>query len=287
MIKMNLTSEKSDKILNIVSTQIQGLSYSSANKILRKKDIRINDKKISENISVNAGDKITIFLPDDYKTYMREENFFNIEYEDENIIVINKNKGIEASSLRENITVETFLNKKNKVYAINKLDKNTEGLVLFAKSRNLSDKLKKSIKKGEIELFYLAEVVGVPKWKNFTATGYLLKDKENNKIIIFDTPRKDSKKITTEISVLSTSAGGTSIFIFKINNDKINQVRAHLSYIGYPIIGDGKYGKNEINKKFKAKNQRLTAYKIIFNLTDNQLKYLNEKNIEISSSWME
>lgn len=286
MIKINIICEKPDKVLNILSTQIQGLSYSLANKALRKKDIRINNKKISKNISVNVGETITVFLPDDYKKSIDEKKFFTIFYEDKNILIVNKNKGIEVVSPTENITIDTFLNKTKKVYPLNRLDRNTEGLVIFAKSRKMLEKLKKAMKSNQIDKFYLAEVVGVPKWDNFIATGYLIKDEEKSDVKIFDEPRKNSKKITTETSVLSRSAGGTSVFIVKIKNGKTHQIRAHLAYIGYPIIGDGKYGKNEENRKFRTKTQKLTAYKLIFKFSDSELRYLNEKEFEILPNWL-
>jgi 23S rRNA pseudouridine955/2504/2580 synthase len=148
------------------------------------------------------------------------------------------------------------------------------------------EKLKKAMKSNQIDKFYLAEVVGVPKWDNFIATGYLIKDEEKSDVKIFDEPRKNSKKITTETSVLSRSAGGTSVFIVKIKNGKTHQIRAHLAYIGYPIIGDGKYGKNEENRKFRTKTQKLTAYKLIFKFSDSELRYLNEKEFEILPNWL-
>lgn len=286
MKKIEFNCIKPDKVLNVISTQLEGMSYALANKLLRKKDIRINDEKISENISVSFGDKITIFAPDDYnKATDNADKFFKIAFEDNNVIIVNKFKGIEVCSPTENITVENFLNKKSKVYPLNRLDRNTEGLVILTKTKKIFEKLRKAMKSGEIEKYYLTEVVGVPKWENFTAVGYLLKDDEKSEVKIFDNPLKDSVKIVTEISVLSRSSGGTSKLIVKIKNGKTHQIRAHLSHIGFPIVGDGKYGKYNENKKFKSKTQKLTAYKLIFNFTDDELKYLNSEKFEINPSW--
>lgn len=289
MKKIELVCQKADKVLNIISTQIEGMSYALANKILRKKDIRINDKKISDNVSVNIGDKITVFATDNFdEKSINESKFFETVYEDEKVLIINKFKGIEVCSPTENITVESVLNKraaKIKTYPLNRLDRNTEGLVIFAKGKKNLESLKKGMKGGGIEKYYLAEVIGVPKWDSFTAVGYLSKDDERSEVKIFDAPRKDTKKITTEISVLSRSSGGTCVFIVRIKNGKTHQIRAHLANIGFPIVGDGKYGKYEENKKFKAKSQKLTAYKLTFNFSDNELRYLNEKTIEIAPTW--
>lgn len=288
--KIELVCQKPDKVLNIISTQIEGMSYALANKILRKKDVRVNDIKISDNISINFGEKITVFAPDNFdEMTINDSKSFEIVYEDEKIIFLNKFKGIEVCSPTENVTVENLLNKKMikaKAYPLNRLDRNTEGLVIFAKGKKSLETLKKAMKAGEIEKYYLAEVIGSPKWENFTAVGYLSKDDEKSEVKIFDSSRKDTTKIVTEISVLSRSSGGTCVFIVKIKNGKTHQIRAHLAHIGFPIIGDGKYGKYEENKKFKSKTQKLTAYKLTFNFSDSELKYLNQKNIEITPSWM-
>ncbi|MDD4110524.1 MAG: RluA family pseudouridine synthase [Clostridia bacterium] len=291
MIKIEITCNCPDKILNVVSTQVEGLSYALANKLIRKKDIRVNDQKINSNIGVNFGDKITLFVPDDYKekTIDDQSKFFNILFEDDNIIIVNKQKGIEVCSPDDKTTIETLLNKnisKGKVYPLNRLDRNTDGLVIFGRTRKFFDKLKQAMKDGEIEKYYLAEVVGNPKWENLKAVGYLLKDDEKSEVRIFDEPRKDSKKIVTEISVLSRSSGGTSVFIVKIKNGKTHQIRAHLAKIDFPIVGDGKYGNYDDNKKFKSKTQKLTAYKLVFNFTNEELKYLNNKHLEVSPSWI-
>jgi 23S rRNA pseudouridine955/2504/2580 synthase len=309
MIKIEHFCQKQDKILNIISTEIEGISYSLANKILRKKDVRLNGDKISENLVVNTGDKLTIFLPDDFKdNFGKKDKFFEAVFEDQNLIIINKFKGIEVCSPTENLTVENLLNKEiteekteirkgadsgaksdtkqRKVYALNRIDRNTEGLVIFAKTYEFFKKLKKAMKDGEIKKYYLAEVVGCPKWDNFKAIGYLQKDDEKSEVRIFDNPKKDSVKIETDITVLSRSSGGTSILIIKIVNGKTHQIRAHLAHIGHAIVGDGKYGSNQDNKKFKSKTQKLTAYRLTFSFTDKDLKYLNDNVIEIKPSWI-
>ncbi len=283
MIKKEITANKQDKVLNIISRN--EISYATANKCLRKKDIRIDNKKISENIVVFPGQTITIFLPED-AAVVDEKKFYEIVFEDENVAIINKKSGIEVTSQNEN-SVEKMLNKnpQKKYYALNRLDRNTEGLVIFAKSKNNLEILKKSMKNNEINKFYLANVVGNPNWETKTAISFLIKDDEKSEVKIFDTPRKDAVKIQTNLTVINRSSGGTTIVMAEIHNGKTHQIRAQLAHLGFPIIGDGKYGKNADNKKFKEKTQKLTSFKIIFNLKDEKLKYLNNLNFEITPSW--
>ena len=281
MIKKEFTVSKQDKLLNVVSKN--NISYSTANKLLRKKDIRIDNKKTDENQTVFPGQKITVFLPEDQVE--KEIKFFEIVFEDEKVAIINKFKGIEVSSPTEN-SVEKLLNTENKkYYALNRLDRNTEGLVIFAKTKSVLEKLKKSMKNNEINKFYLAEIVGSPSWNEKTAISFLLKDEEKSEVKIFDSPRKDAVKIQTNLSVLNRSSGGTTIVMAEIHNGKTHQIRAQLAHLGHPIVGDGKYGKNQDNKKFKTKTQKLTSFKLVFNFKDEDLKYLNEMNFEIKPTW--
>ena len=145
MIKKEIIANKQDKVLNIVSKN--DISYANANKCLRKKDIRVDNKKISDNIVVFPGQTITIFLPEE-ATVVDEKKFFEIEFEDENVAIVNKKSGIEVTSPNE-YSVEKMLNKnpQKKYYALNRLDRNTEGLVIFAKSKNVLEILKKAMKK--------------------------------------------------------------------------------------------------------------------------------------------
>lgn len=281
MIKKEFTCQKQDKVLNIVSKN--EISYSNANKLLRKKDIRVDNVKINENIVVYPGQKITVFMPEEF--LMDEKKFFEIVYEDENILIINKQKGIEVTSPVEN-SIEKILLKEKKVFPLNRLDRNTEGLVIFGKTKDFFEKLKKSMKNGEIEKYYLLEVVGTPNFENKNVVSFLQKDEEKSEVKIFDSPRKDSVKIETNLSVVSRSSGGTSVLIAEIHNGKTHQIRAQLAHIGYPIVGDGKYGKNTDNRKFKSKTQKLTAFKLVFNFKDKDLKYLNNLNFEIKPTWL-
>lgn len=281
MIKKEFTCQKQDKVLNIVSKN--EISYSNANKLLRKKDIRVDNVKINENIVVYPGQKIIVFMPEEF--LMDEKKFFEIVYEDENILIINKQKGIEVTSPVEN-SIEKILLKEKKVFPLNRLDRNTEGLVIFGKTKDFFEKLKKAMKNGEIEKYYLLEVVGTPNFENKNIVSFLQKDEEKSEVKIFDSPRKDSVKIETNLSVVNRSSGGTSVLIAEIHNGKTHQIRAQLAHIGYPIIGDGKYGKNTDNRKFKSKTQKLTAFKLVFNFKDKDLKYLNNLNFEIKPTWL-
>ena len=285
MKKLEITAESKDKLLNIVSQKIPAISFSYANKLLRQKDIRVDGVKQSENVMVLPDSKITIFVPDE--VLENKDNNVDIVYQDEKLIMVFKPKGIEVTGESPNLSETLIKQLKNKnIFALNRLDRNTEGLVLFANGKENYNLLKKGMNAGEITKVYLAEVVGKPTFEEIKAVNFLQKDDEKSEVKIFDKPVKNSVKIESNIKVLNRSTGGTSLVEVQIKNGKTHQIRAQLAHIGYPIVGDGKYGKNQDNKKFKTKTQKLTAIKVNFNFKNPEIKYLNNLNLEVKPTWL-
>ena len=110
----------------------------------------------------------------------------------------------------------------------------------------------------------------------------MLKDKETSTVKVFKNKVQGAEEITTSYSLIKTN-GTTSLLRVKITEGKTHQIRAHLAYVGLPILGDGKYGKNEINKKYKLKTQSLKAYELVFNLPESSsLSYLNNQKFKLN-----
>lgn len=154
---------------------------------------------------------------------------------------------------------------------------------MFAKNQEALSILLNKFKNFEIEKHYATHVYGVPKENEKTLNAYLFKDAKKSIVYISDTQKKGYRKITTTYKVLQRLGDNTCILDVNLHTGRTHQIRAHLSHIGLPIIGDGKYGINQINKNFKAKTQRLCSYKMKFNFITNSgiLDYLNNKIFEI------
>ncbi len=280
IVTKKYNNKKLDKFLK---DNLQNLSNNLFYKTLRKKDIKINGKRVSENVTVFENDKIQVYISD---TLLEESVNLDIIYEDKNILLINKPINIEVTGKNSLTDVVHRLYKLQEFLPMpcHRLDRNTSGLILFAKNQTALDILLDKFKHHEIEKHYLALVYGVPKKKSERLISYLFKDSSKSLVYISDVPKKGYLKIITSYSLIE-SINNTSLLDVEIETGRTHQIRAHLSYIGLPIIGDGKYGINEINKKFKAKTQKLVSYKLKFSFIKDSgiLNYLNGKSFEIDA----
>lgn len=283
-MKKLIVSKKYDgkKLNTFILSSFPELSLNMLNKALRQKDIRINGVRTKENVTVFENDEVVVYISDDF---LFKKVDFDIVYEDDNILVVNKPCGIEVVCNDNEKNLTSFLQKKyNFIEPCHRIDRNTTGLVLFAKNKEALDILLKKFKNKEIKKYYKCLVYGIPKKKSDTLVGYLFKDSKKSMVYISDVPKTGYKKIVTSYKVIESNLkdNTSTLEVVLDYSGRTHQIRAHLAHIGFPIIGDGKYGKNEINKKFNKKTQELTSYKLIFDFTSNSgiLDYLEGKEIK-------
>ena len=282
-----IVPKKYDKknLNNFILESFPNLNLNFLYKALRQKDIKINGKRVKENTIINENDEIEIFISDEILFGKHE---LKVVYEDNNILAINKEQGISVTdeSGINSITLTKLAKEKfgNNIEPCHRLDRNTKGIVLFAKNEETLKILFDKFKNHEIEKHYIAKVYGIPKEKHKVLKDYLFKDSKKNKVYISNTKKTGYQEIITEYIVIEENKKeNTSVLDINLHTGRTHQIRAHLAYIGYPIIGDGKYGNNEINKKFKQTKQDLTAYRLIFKfkIQSGILDYLNNFEIKI------
>ena len=283
MKKLIVDNKYNNKKLNtFLLDNIPNISINTIYKLLRKKDIKVNNVRINSNILLHADDEVLVYISDN----LLSNNFkLDIFYEDDNILIINKPYNIEVTGSNSLTTYVHSIYSGNDFLPMpcHRLDRNTTGLILFAKNEISLNILLDKFKNHEIEKHYLALVYGVPKIKSDKLKSYLFKDTKKSIVYISDEFKKGYQKIITSYKILEVFSTNTSLLDVQIETGKTHQIRAHLAHIGYPIIGDGKYGINKINKEFNAKYQKLCSYKLKFNFkTDADiLNYLNNKTFKL------
>ncbi len=270
---------KKQKLSSAISVNLSNLSYNSISKIIRNKDVKVNGCRVNKDVGVFENDTVVVYYNDDLKIKIE------VLFEDENIIVVFKPRKIETVSENDNDLTKTVSSQLDqKVFAVHRLDRNTEGLVVFAKNILAKNDLDFAFKNRTIDKFYLARVFGILSNKSDEMVAYLKKFSDKSLVEISDLPKVGFEKIQTNYNCLKT-IDDTSIVEVELITGKTHQIRAHFAHIGHFVIGDEKYGNSEINKKFKRKFQDLVAYKIIFHFKDTDyLSYLNGRVIELNKS---
>ncbi len=268
---------------NLMEAFKKNLPYFSLNnflEILKNKDIKVNGIRISSlDYKVKKDDELTLFYSEDFENKMKL-SWYNVIYEDEFVLVVFKRAGIEVVSEVDRDLVSILSVEKSEVFAVHRIDRNTEGLVIFAKNLQAKNELDFAFVHRLIHKFYLLEVNGKIDLTLVKDRIYIKKLLLKSKVLVSDVLSTGYESATTKFSVVKYKENST-ILQAELVSGKTHQIRAHIAYYGYPIIGDGKYGKQT------GDCLHLTSYKMSFNFKSKSiLKYLNDFCFQVEPTWI-
>ncbi|MBQ9113775.1 MAG: RluA family pseudouridine synthase [Clostridia bacterium] len=231
--------------------------------LLKSREIKVNGKRVGADTHLFAGDVVTYYLT----PKQASKAAFYLVYEDENVLVVDKESGVNSEA------VFAELARKGEYYFLHRLDRNTTGLMLFARNPKAEKEILNAFKEKRIEKKYLALCFGAFPKEQDVLVAYLKKNADNALARIYDTPVNGAEKIVTEYKVLE-KRGETTLVEITLHTGKTHQIRAHLAHICCPIVGDMKYGITAQNKALKRARQCLTAKSLQVELSG-EFAYLN------------
>lgn len=306
IIEKNDSGQRLDKFL---TKSFPNLPKTLMYKYIRIKRIKVNGKRAEISTRLNVGDVVDLYINDEFFAqketvydFMGASKNISIVYEDSNIILLNKKVGLLCHpDDREYVDtligrVKRYLFEKGEWHPdsessftpalVNRIDRNTSGIVICAKTAEALRVLNQKMKDRELHKMYLCIVHGKPKRESDILEGYLVKDESKNKVFVSKKPVEGGKTIRTKYKVLG-HRDGLSLLEINLLTGRTHQIRAHMASVGHPLLGDGKYGTNALNKKTGYKKQCLCSYKLIFDFTTDagELSYLNGKEFTIDDVW--
>ena len=283
------------------------LPASLAQKYIRIKRIKIGGKRAERDTRLNQGDVIQLYINDEFFDKPREDNAYltvaspklTILYEDDHILLVDKRPGLAvhphdgAEYGRTLIDhIQSYLYQKREwrpreensftPALCNRIDRNTGGIVIAAKTAEGLRVMNQKIKDRELDKRYLAIVEGTPKPRDGSLKGYLFKDAKKNRVFVTDTPQPGSKSCQTNYRTLA-SRDGLSLVECELITGRTHQIRAQFAHAGHPLLGDGKYGK--LDKRFDRTYQALYSYKLTFTFTTDAgaLEHLNGRSFQVQA----
>ncbi len=295
--------KKAEKSLSFfLQSNYPMLKIGTINKFFRSNKIKVNGKKIPINSPLKNGDILNLYIDDMFFEKPTKENAFkfsnkniDIIYEDENLLVLNKPAGIRV--IDDNWkNYDTLINRvKNYYFSIgdittpflcHRLDTGTQGLVLVAKNEEFLQFMLELFKVQNLEKEYVCVVKGIPQQKHSIQNAFLTKNAKQGYVTISQKPKNNfSKPIKTKIDFIECY-NDYSLLKIGLITGRTHQIRAHLSYLNLPILGDSRYGINSLNRQLKMKYQALCSYKITFGkITNKRYSYLSNKSFECPTPW--
>ncbi len=255
-------------LFDFLKTKLSQQSISSIKLLLKNKNILLNNNQIITKFDylLKSGDEIRIISDKSNKNQAFSHPKLKIIFEDDSIIVIHKREGLlSVGTLKhEEETAYNILNKyikltnkQNRIYLLHRLDRDTSGIMMFAKNQSIQSLLQSNWNEYIVERTYIAIVYGTPVISHDTITTYLTEDKSTK---MHSHQNEVGQKAITSYKTLKTN-GKYSLLSLELQTGRKNQIRIHLQSIGNPIVGDQKYGNQKDKQERLFLHAQILAFK--------------------------
>ena len=306
-----LTIGKNDagqRLDRFLSKALPLLPSALAQKYIRIKRVKVNGGRAQRDQRLNEGDVLQLYINDEFFDKPSEENMFltlfkprlTVVYEDEHLLLADKPQGMvvhadETEKVNTLINhIQAYLYQKREwnpkwenaftPALCNRIDRNTGGMVIAAKDAETLRVINEKIRDRELDKRYLCVTVGRPKQSRGRAECFLLKDEKEKQVSVYHKPIPGGKTAVTDYEVLETR-GELSLLEIGLETGRTHQIRATMADLGCPLLGDGKYGRGDVNRRYGETRQALYAYKLTFDLpTDaGHLNYLRGRTFTVEN----
>ncbi len=277
-----------------------------AQKYIRIKRVKLNGVRAQRDTRLKVGDVLQLYINDEFFDQPTPENAFlklfkpklDIVYEDEHILLVNKMPGMvvhadeteKVNTLINHIQAYLYQKKEWSPYwensfapaLCNRIDRNTGGIVIAAKTAEALRVMNQKIRDRELEKLYLCAVLGRPTPSAGTLEGFIVKDEAKKQVSIRSKPVPGGRKAITKYRTLATK-GNLSLVECDLITGRTHQIRAMMAHAGHPLLGDGKYGSEKVNRQYGRKHQALWSWKLTFQFTTDagELDYLNGRSWQV------
>ncbi len=304
-----LTIGKNDagqRLDRFVSKSLPLLPAALLQKYIRLKRIKVNGGRAQRDQRLQEGDVLQLYINDEFFDKPREENMFltlfkpslDIVYEDENLMILNKRPGLvvhadETEKVNTLINhIQAYLYQKKEwnprwenaftPALCNRIDRNTGGMVIAAKNAETLRIINEKIREREIDKRYLCITVGAPKPAAGEINCFLLKDEKKKEVAVYHHPVPGGKTALTRYKTLE-KRGELCLVEVELLTGRTHQIRASFADLGCPLLGDGKYGRGDVNRRYGETRQALYAYELTFDLPTDAgiLTYLRGRTFRV------
>ena len=305
IVKRNDAGQRLDRF---VGKAVPLLPEALLQKYIRIKRIKVNGKGSKRDLRLSEGDVLSLYINDEFFDKPAEQNSYlkvgtprlTVVYEDDNILLADKKPGVlchsagawDYNTLIANIQAYLYHKgqwrpREENAFApalCNRIDRNTGGIVIAAKNAEALRILNEKIKDREIEKYYLCAVMGKPRPASGRLENYIFKDAVKNQVYIKTAPEPGARTAVTEYRVLE-SKNGLSLVECRLLTGRTHQIRAQMAHAGWPLLGDGKYGRERENREFGEKGQALYSYKLRFEFPTDAgiLNYLRGREFTVDN----